>query len=98
MSDSMLYSFGSIAQSSSAVQAFVARTHNELSEVDNAFKQLIALGWSGPAADSFQALSARWHGLADEMANTINTLGVKVGVAGDDMHAADQAAAARFAG
>jgi WXG100 family type VII secretion target len=96
MSDSMLYGFGSIAQSSSAVQAFVARTNNELSEVDNAFKQLIALGWSGPAADSFQALSTRWHTLANEMAATINTLGVKVGTAGEDMHAADQWAASQF--
>jgi WXG100 family type VII secretion target len=95
MSD-IAYDFGSIDSLSGQVAAFTAQMNASLDEVDRAFKDLLANGWQGAAADAFQGCSVKWHQGAAQMAETLQTLSQKVGNAAVNMQQADQQAAGQF--
>jgi len=94
--DHLVYEFGGIDTMAGQIAAFVKQMNTNLAEVDNKFKTLLADGWSGKAADSFQVCSNKWHTGADQMAQTLQQLSTKVGNAGANMAAADAQAAGRF--
>jgi WXG100 family type VII secretion target len=93
----MIYNFDGINSVSASIATFVNDMNETLSQVDRTFGNLLADGWSGPAADAFQGCSQKWHDNANQMATTLQQLSQKVGDAAVNMHQADQAAAARFA-
>jgi len=93
---SLVYNFGGIDTMSAQITAFVNHMNEKLAEVDGTFKNLLADGWSGSAANAFQGCSIQWHKSADQMAQTLQQLSTKVGNAGANMAQADAAAAARF--
>jgi WXG100 family type VII secretion target len=95
-SEDIVYNFGGIDTVSGSITAFVNHLNEKLDEVDRTFKNLLAQGWQGAGADAFQGASAKWHGSADQMANTLHSLSAKVGSAAVNMQQADAAAAARF--
>jgi WXG100 family type VII secretion target len=92
----MVYNFEGISSASSSIAAFVGDMNETLSQVDSTFRNLLADGWSGPAADAFAGCSQKWHQNADQMAQTLQQLSQKVGNAAVNMQQADQSAAARF--
>ncbi len=95
-SDHIVYDFGGIDTTSASIAAFVGQMNQQLSDVDRMFNNLLANGWTGAGANAFQGCSTQWHTNADQMAQTLQMLGQKVGTAGVNMQAADNAAAARF--
>lgn len=94
--DSIIYNFASIDSVAASINAFVSQMNNDLAEVDQTFKNLLANGWQGAGADAFSGCSARWHQSANQMAETLQRLSQKVGNAAVNMQQADNAAAARF--
>src|SRR5690348_14489613 len=94
--DDLVYNFSGIDSVAGAISTFVTDMNNQLDEVDSTFKNLLAQGWQGRAADAFTGCSAKWHAGAAQMAATLQKLSSAVGNAGVNMQAADQAAAARF--
>ncbi len=94
--DSLVYDFSGIDTLSGSIAAFVTQMNQHLDEVDRTFNNLLANGWSGAGANAFQGCSNTWHGKANEMATTLQTLSTKVGNAAANMQQADAAAAARF--
>lgn len=96
MTDDLVYDFNGISSLSGSINAFVSQMNEHLGEVDRTFNNLLANGWSGAGADAFQGCSVKWHGNADQMAQTLQTLSQKVGDAAVNMQQADAAAAARF--
>jgi WXG100 family type VII secretion target len=92
----MLYNFDGISSVAGSITTFVNDMNQTLSEVDTTFRNLLAEGWSGPAADAFQGCSTKWHQNANQMAETLQHLSQKVGNAAVNMQQADQSAAARF--
>jgi WXG100 family type VII secretion target len=94
--DDIAYDFTGIDTIAGTINAFVNHMNDKLDEVDRTFKTLLADGWQGHGADAFVGCSAKWHGSAGQMAQTLQSLSAKVGRAGADMAAADAAAAARF--
>ena len=96
MSQPLVYGFESISSISGTIAAFVNDMNETLNQVDTTFRNLLADGWTGPAAEAFAGCSQKWHQNADQMAQTLQMLSQKVGTAGANMQAADQAAAARF--
>jgi WXG100 family type VII secretion target len=94
--DNLVYNFGGIDTMAATIASFVAQMNADLAEVDSKFQNLVADGWHGKAAESFYACSQKWHGGADQMAQTLQKLSSAVGTAGANMSAADAQAAARF--
>jgi WXG100 family type VII secretion target len=92
----MLYNFEGISSVAGSISTFVNDMNETLSQVDGTFRNLLADGWVGPAADAFAGCSQKWHQSADQMAQTLQQLSQKVGNAAVNMQQADQAAAARF--
>ncbi|EIV92647.1 WXG100 family type VII secretion target [Frankia sp. QA3] len=94
--DDLIYNYDGIDTVAAAIAAFVRQMDENLREVDGAFKDLLANGWTGAGADAFHQESTQWHAAADEIATTLGLLGTAVGNAGLDMRAADGRAAGRF--
>jgi WXG100 family type VII secretion target len=92
----LLYDFAGIDSVAGEITAFTNQMNQQLAELDREFKQLIADGWHGNAANAFQSCSAKWHQGADNMAQTLQQLSAKVGKAAADMQAADAQNATRF--
>ncbi|MBO0866998.1 MAG: WXG100 family type VII secretion target [Micromonosporaceae bacterium] len=90
------YNFVGIEAVASEITNFVNEMNNQLSTLDTEFKGLLADGWEGQAANSFQACSAKWNSGAQQMAQTLQQLSAKVGQASADMASADARNAARF--
>jgi WXG100 family type VII secretion target len=96
MNQGMVYDFGGIESISAQVKSFVDDMNNTLNEVDSTFINLLAQGWSGAGAQAFEANSKKWHGKAQQMADTLTRLSQKVSNAGVNMQQADNKAAASF--
>jgi WXG100 family type VII secretion target len=94
--DSIVYNFAGIDSVAGSINAFVTQMNNDLGEVDQSFKNLLANGWQGAGADAFTGCSAKWHQNANQMAETLQRLSQKVGSAAANMQQADAAAAAKF--
>jgi len=94
--DHLVYQFGGIDTMAGQIASFVTQMNSDLAEVDQRFRTLLAEGWTGKAADSFSACSAKWNQGAAQMAQTLQQLSTKVGNAGANMAAADAQAAGRF--
>jgi WXG100 family type VII secretion target len=92
----IVYDFAGIDSVAGQIEAFVADMNQTLSDVDAKFRNLLANGWAGAAADAFNTQSAQWHKKADEMATTLRRLSTAAGNASVNMQQADAAAAARF--
>jgi WXG100 family type VII secretion target len=100
MTDSDLrYEHAAIEAMAGQLKAFVGRIDARLTnDVDRAFKNLLAGGWSGMAADSFQSASAAWHGKTVEMGSMLTMLQNAVNTASVDMNAKDKSLMGLFPG
>ena len=94
--NALVYDFEGINSIAAQIETFVKDMDGTLDDVDSAFRNLLANGWTGAGASAFQDHSLRWHTKAGEMATTLRKLSSAAGNAAVNMHAADQAAAARF--
>ena len=90
MSD-LAYQYEQIEGMASELKRFVDNLEMRLSnDVDQAFKGLLANGWSGAGADSFNTASMEWHKRVDEMQLTLTQLKTALSTAGTDMNSTDQ--------
>jgi WXG100 family type VII secretion target len=94
--EGVVYNFGGIDSVQASIEAFVGQMRGTLGEVDAEFRGLISDGWKGASSDAFHACSVKWGQNADAMAETLRTLGRRVGEAGANMQQADNSAAAQF--
>lgn len=86
----LVYNYGAIDGMVAQLQSFVNALDTRLSnDVDREFKNLLAHGWSGSAADSFQGASAQWHAKVAEMNAALTQLHGAVGSSGTDMSSTD---------
>jgi WXG100 family type VII secretion target len=87
----LAYQYEQIEGMASELKRFVDNLENRLSnDVDKAFNGLLANGWSGAGADSFQTAKAEWHKRVDEMQLTLTQLKTALSTAGTDMNSTDQ--------
>ena len=87
----LAYQYEQIEGMAAELKRFVDNLENRLSnDVDKAFNGLLANGWSGAAADSFQTAKAEWHKRVDEMQLTLTQLKTALSTAGTDMNSTDQ--------
>jgi WXG100 family type VII secretion target len=94
----LLYQYEGIDTVKEAIMVFVKTMNENLNEVDAKFKNLIANGWHGAGADAFEGESRKWHMSANEMAETLNNLGITVGDAAINMRETDIRLAGLFGG
>ena len=86
----LAYDYAAISGMASQLRGFVSNLDARLSnDVDQQFKNLLANGWSGAAADSFQTASAAWHQLVGEMNMALTQLHGAVDTSGTDMQSTD---------
>ena len=87
----LAYQYEQIESMASELKRFVDQLENRLSnDVDKAFNGLLANGWSGAGADSFQTAKVAWHQKVDEMQMTLTQLKTALSTAGTDMNSTDQ--------
>jgi WXG100 family type VII secretion target len=90
MSD-LAYEYGMIEGMASELKRFVDNLELRLrNDVESAFNGLLANGWSGAGADSFQTAKTEWGRRVDEMQTTLTQLKTALSTAGTDMNATDQ--------
>jgi WXG100 family type VII secretion target len=90
MSD-LAYEYGVIEGMASELKRFVDNLELRLkNDVESAFNGLLANGWSGAGADSFQTAKVEWQRRVDEMQTTLTQLKTALSTAGTDMNATDQ--------
>jgi WXG100 family type VII secretion target len=94
--ESIIYDFSGIGSVTEQISAFVRQTRGTLDDVEREFNTLLANGWTGTAADSFNGCRTAWNKAANDMATTLATLGGKVDTAATDMQQTDRANAGRF--
>jgi WXG100 family type VII secretion target len=89
MSD-LAYAYAAIEGMAAELKTFVGTLETRLAnDVDRQYNNLLANGWSGAAADSFQTAKQVWHGKVIEMNTTLTQLQGALSTAGTDMSATD---------
>ena len=87
----LAYQYEQIEGMAAELKRFVDNLELRLSnDVDQAFNGLLANGWSGAGADSFNTAKIEWHKRVDEMQLTLTQLKTALSTAGTDMNATDQ--------
>jgi uncharacterized protein YukE len=91
----LVYNFEGVMSISSAVETFVARMYQDLTELETRFIDLFArvgpqgYGWFGAASNLFEAKRKAWDVAAQALAENVRVVGKHAGDAAVDMSIAD---------
>lgn len=93
---SITYSFGQIADVSTAMGTFMGNMDVELGDLMNDFKTLFAADWTGAAGQACDSAQQQWNQGASEIKAALGRLGTALGASAERMQEVDNRISAGF--
>lgn len=91
---SIQYNFGDIADVATAVGTYTGAMEGSLEELYNQFRTLFAADWTGKAGEACEMAREKWSVGVEDIKEALRHVGQKLGAAGADMEAVENAIAA----
>lgn len=88
------YNFADIADVATAIGTYTGAMEGALDELYQQFQQLFAADWTGKAGETCNEAQRRWNEGASEIKEALFHVGQRLGAAGSDMEAVENAIAA----
>jgi WXG100 family type VII secretion target len=90
----ILYNFGDVADVATAIGTYTGAVEGSLDDLYQQFRTLFAADWTGKAGEACEIAREKWGVGMDDIKQALTHVGQRLGAAGSDMEAVENAIAA----